>query len=282
MSVLVADRPSAPAPAPAAVPDVPEPRSRAENHSELAERTRLNLEIAQTATPERRAELFDEAVESHLWLADSLARRYQHRGEELEDLTQVARSGLVEAVRRYDPEAGSFNGFAVPTINGVLKRHFRDHGWLVRPPRPTQEVAAQLRQQWPDLVQTLGHPPTEADLASHLGQSVAAIREATQASQSYRATSLDAITAAGVTSVADHADGDLDRAEARVIVLRAWPHLDPAEQRLLWLRFYEDRSQSDIATRIGTSQMQVSRLLARTLRRLRTLVTGSDTNLAAS
>ncbi len=248
----------------------------------LAERTRLLLTEARSAQPRRRAELAEEVVTAHLWLADALARRYQRRGEELEDLVQVARSGLVEAVQRFDPDCGSFVAFAVPTISGVVKRHFRDHGWLVRPPRRTQELAAQVRQQWPGLVQELRADPTDSEVAGRVGHSVDAVREATRASQWYASASLDAALTAGASFPAAEAGAELELAEVRLILARAWPQLEPDERRLLVLRFYDDRSQSDIAARVGISQMQVSRLLARTLRRMRSIIAGSEPSPLAS
>ena len=107
-----------------------------------AEHTIELLRRAGAADGEEQQRLLDEVVTSHLWLAETLARRFQYRGEDLDDLQQVARIGLVEACRRFDPERGSFIAFAIPTITGVLKRHFRDHGWLIRPPRRTQELAS--------------------------------------------------------------------------------------------------------------------------------------------
>ena len=142
------------------VPDQPvvptRPRSARE---ELAERTRALLLEAETAGPLRRQQLLDEVITSHLWLAEKLARQFRHRGVDDDDLVQVARTGLVEACLRFDPHQGSFVGFAEPTISGVLKRHFRDHGWTVRPPRPTQELAASIWRRWPSLVQEMGSLP---------------------------------------------------------------------------------------------------------------------------
>ena len=126
---------------------------------ELAERTHDLLIAAQTAGPVERQRILDEVGAAYLWLAETLAHRFMHRGEDNEDLIQVACTGLVEACRRFDPDQGSFVGFAVPTITGVLKRHFRDHGWVVRPPRPTQELASIIWRQWPTLVQQMGALP---------------------------------------------------------------------------------------------------------------------------
>ena len=160
--------------------------SKAEAASELLRRARH-------AAPAEKARLQNEVTTSHIWLADSLARRFHHRGEDADDLQQVARFGLVQAVQRYDPDQGPFLAFAIPTINGCLKRHFRDHGWLVRPPRRTQELAAELRQQWPDLIQQLQADPSDQDLADHLGQSIKVVREASGANQCYRPSSLTAV-----------------------------------------------------------------------------------------
>ena len=238
------------------------------------------LRQAQNADPETKTKLQNEVVTSHVWLADSLARRFHHRGEEPEDLQQVARFGLVQAVQRYDPDQGPFLAFAIPTINGCLKRHFRDHGWLVRPPRRTQELAAQLRQQWPDLTQRLHADPSDQDLADHLGQSVKVVREATGANQCYRPSSLTAVYGSAVAEPA--AADDFASCESRMVISRAWQQLTGDERTLLTLRFYEDRSQSAIAAKLGISQMQVSRLLARTLLRLRSIIGTLDTVELAS
>ena len=167
---------------------------------------------------------------------------------------------------------GPFLAFAVTTITGVLKRHFRDHGWIVRPPRRTQEVASEVWQQWPALVQAMGAIPRPTDLAAELGESVEAVHQARCASQCYRATSLDvALSWGGSFGAASNAE-QLDQSEARMIIRHAWSRLDESERELLRLRFFEERSQSEIAAAIGTSQMQVSRLLARVLRKLRGII----------
>ncbi len=245
-----------------------------EHVRQLAEQTAQRLLEASVAGPERRRELLDEVVTSHLWLADRLAHRYQYRGEDEQDLLQVARAGLVEASRRYDPDRGAFVSFAVPTILGVVKRHFRDQGWGIRPPRRTQEIAFQIRRGWPALVQSLGAIPTEADLAADLDASVADIREAQYASQGYSCTLLDATTEPGFDHGQVRAEGD--QVEARIMLSRVWDQLDSTEQDLLRLRFYSELSQHEIATLLGTSQMQVSRCLTRLLNKLRTLIGGDD------
>ena len=248
----------------------------------LAERTHELLLEAETAGAARRQKILDEVVIAHLWLAETLARRFSHRGEDEEDLLQVARTGLVEACQRFDPHQGSFVGFAVPTITGVLKRHFRDHGWVVRPPRPTQELASTIWRQWPTLVQQMGAVPGARDLAEELGAPVGAVQQARFASQGYSASSIDAAMSRGICFCSDESDDDLDRTEARLIIEEALPQLTVEERRLIWLRFYEQRSQSEIAEEIGTSQMQVSRLISRLLVKLRVIIGVPDRLPAAS
>jgi RNA polymerase sigma-B factor len=248
---------------------------------ELTERTRALLLEAATAGPTRRQEILDEVVTSHLWLAEKLARQFLHRGEDEDDLVQVAYTGLVEACLRFDPHQGSFVGFAEPTITGVLKRHFRDHGWTVRPPRPTQELASIIWRRWPTLVQEMGTLPCAKDLAQELGASVSAIQQARMASEGYTASSIDAAMSRGACFCSSEADEDIDRTEARLIVDRAVAELDESERQLIWLRYFEQRSQSDIAHELGISQMQVSRLLSRLLLKLRSII-GAPRGLAAA
>jgi RNA polymerase sigma-B factor len=248
---------------------------------ELAERTRELLVEAEKAGPVRRQQILDEVVTSHLWLAEKLARQFLHRGEDEEDLVQVAYTGLVEACLRFDPHQGSFVGFAEPTISGVLKRHFRDHGWTVRPPRPTQELASIIWRRWPTLVQQMGTLPCSKDLARELGASVNAVQQARLASEGYTASSIDSAMSRGVCFCSTESDEDIDRTEARLIVDRAVSQLDESERRLIWLRYFEQRSQSDIAQELGISQMQVSRLLSRMLLKLRSII-GAPREFAAA
>jgi len=255
------------------------PTHQPQARDELAGRTRELLIEAETAGPVRRQQILDEVVTSHLWLAEKLARHFLHRGEDEEDLLQVAYTGLVEACIRFDPYQGSFVGFAEPTINGVLKRHFRDHGWTVRPPRPTQELAAIIWRRWPTLVQEMGALPRASDLAAELGAPVTAVQQARMASEGYSALSIEAAMSRGASFSSDETDDDKDRAEARLIIDRAVETLEESERRLIWLRFFEQRSQSDIATELGISQMQVSRLLTRLLLKLRSVI-GVPDNLA--
>ena len=196
------------------------------SREELAEHTQNRLIEAETAGPAERQQIVDEVVTSHVWLAETLARRFSHRGEDEEDLLQVACTGLVEACRRFDPHQGSFVGFAVPTITGVLKRHFRDHGWVVRPPRPTQELASTIWRRWPTLVQQMGAVPGPRDLADELGEPVRAVQQARFASQGYSASSIDAAMSRGICFCSNETDEDIDRTEARLIIDEALAKLD--------------------------------------------------------
>ncbi len=218
----------------------------------------------------------DEVVMAHLWLADSLARLFGRRGQDDQDLLQVARLGLVEAARRYQPERGEFMSFAAATIRGTLKHHFRDHGWGVRPSRQSQELAAEIRREWSSLAQTLGAIPSERDLAARLGSTVTEVRDAQLASLGYICRPLDdaAEPQAGMSTGGE----EVDRLEARLVVAQIWGELTNGEQELLRLRFYEQRSQTEIAGILGTSQMQVSRLLTRLLAKLRVSI-DADTEL---
>jgi RNA polymerase sigma-B factor len=245
----------------------------------LADETQQRFAEAASADEDRRHQLLDEVVTTHLWLAETLARRFHHRGEDDQDLLQVARAGLVEASRRFDPERGAFLSFAIPTVLGILKRHFRDQGWKVRPPRRTQELAYEMRRGWPALVQNLGAMPTEADLAADLGASVADVREARYASQGYYCTLLDLNTEADDDG--EHGSA-ADQLEARLLLGRVWNQLDTAERNLLRLRFYEELSQVQIAAEMGISQMHVSRSLSRLLTKLRVLIgDGGGSSLAS-
>ena len=242
----------------------------------LDEDSRQTLRLAREADPCERTLLQDQVVRNHLWLADSLARRYRRGCEDLDDLIQVARSGLVQAVRRYDPDHGPLIAFMVPTITGLLKRHYRDHGWLVRPPRRTQELSAELRRAWPVLTQQFHGVPTDQQIATELGTTIEAVRDAAQANRSYRPESLDAVSLWNANAMELGSADEIDRCETRLVINKLWRQLTREERRLLRLRFYEERSQSDIAAQLGISQMQVSRLLTRTLRRMRIMLGQSD------
>lgn len=218
----------------------------------------------------------DELIEAHLRLAEHLARRFSNRGVALDDLIQVAALGLVKAVERFEPGRGlEFSTFATPTIVGELKRHFRDKGWSVRVPRRVQELHVEINSLVGEMTQRFGRSPTIAELARMARTSEEEVLEAMEAAQAYRSTSLDAPTGSGDGESQDLAaqlgdeDANLFAAENRVLVDRLLTTLPKREQLMLRLRFYEGMTQSQVADRLGISQMHVSRLLSKSLVLLR-------------
>ncbi len=224
--------------------------------------------------PRRRAAR-DELVTMHLPLASFLARRFRDRGESLEDLTQVATIGLLKAVDRFDPSRGvEFSTFATPTIVGEIKRHFRDKGWAIRVPRRLQELRISIGRATAELSHETGRSPTVAELAEHIGVTDEEILEGLESAQAYATLSLDASPAEGEESstLADTLGDDdpgLGEVETRQTLHPLVATLPVREQRIIHMRFYENLTQAQIAERVGVSQMHVSRLLAKSLARLR-------------
>ncbi len=239
---------------------------------------RTFVEFASSRSPVLR----DELIEAHLGLAEYLARRFSNRGEPLDDLVQVASLGLVKAVERFDPGRGlEFTTFATPTIVGELKRHFRDKGWAVRVPRRVQELHLRVTGVIDDLQLTLGRSPTVAEIAVRAGTSEDEVIEAVDAGSAYRSASLDAgrgddEESPGLIGQLGDLDPGLVRAESRAGLHPLLAQLPEREQLMLFLRFYEGKTQSEIAQRLGISQMHVSRLLSRSLERLRELAERQD------
>ncbi len=226
------------------------------------------VEFAATRNPALRSRL----VEQHLRLASYLAKRFSNRGEVQEDLEQVAALALVKAVDRFDPGRDvSFSTFATRTILGELRRHFRDRAWSMRPPRRLQELCLELNRHVESLTHELGRAPTVRELAVAVQATEADVLEAMEAAQSYRMTSLDTPAGDGeslVTTIGS-ADVGFDDAEWRAELSPHVRALPKREQVILYLRFVEDMTQSEIAERVGLSQMHVSRLLRSSLTTLR-------------
>jgi RNA polymerase sigma-B factor len=209
----------------------------------------------------------------HRPLALYLARRFQGRGESLEDLEQVAAMALLNAIDRVDRgREMKFSTFATVTIIGELKRHLRDRGWAIRVPRPIQELAVSVTQAIGKLTQELGRSPTVREIAADVGEPREKVVEALDASRAYTTESLDAPTGADDQSpmdrLAEH-DERFDRLESWQSIAPVLAHLPERERTILYLRFFEERTQSEIADELGISQMHVSRLLSRTLSALR-------------
>ncbi|WP_369375107.1 SigB/SigF/SigG family RNA polymerase sigma factor [Streptomyces sp. cg36] len=227
------------------------------------------------AGPERHA-LRQDLVRAWLPMAQRLAGRFRNRGESLEDLRQVAALGLVKAVDRYDPARGAaFESFAVPTITGELKRHFRDHMWTLHVPRRVQDLRGRVRAARQELMQTNGgHHPSVADLAARTGLSEDEAKAGLEALDSFSALSLDAELpgAEDGYSLADSLgspDPALDVVVDREAVRPGLRGLPARERQILYMRFFRDMTQSRIAEDLGISQMHVSRLITRCCTRLR-------------
>jgi len=218
--------------------------------------------------------LRNELVEDHMRLAEFLARRFAHRGEALDDLRQVALVGLLKAVERFEPERGlQFSSFAMPTIVGELKRHFRDRGWAVRVPRRVQELHLELDRTIATLSQELGRPPTPREIADRAGVQEEDVLESMEASSLYRLPSIDAFRGGDDPSTAPaerlgDLDPEMDAVDNRIAVSELLSVLPEREQRIVYLRFFEGLTQSEIAEHVGISQMHVSRLLVRSLETL--------------
>ncbi len=217
-------------------------------------------------------------VQQFMPLVRSLARRYGRSSEPFEDLLQVASLGLLKAIDRFDPERGHpFPSFAVPTILGEMRRYFRDSGWAIHLPRGTQERALMVRDAQDRFANEHGRAPTVGQLAEYLELDTEEIIDALQAIQAYETLSLDAPPPGVEDEVMSYADvmGREDEryelVELDATVTAALEHLPARERNVLRMRFVEDLTQTEIAERVGVSQMQVSRLLRRSLDQLRTL-----------
>jgi RNA polymerase sigma-B factor len=216
----------------------------------------------------------EELLIRHKPLADYLARRFSGRGEHAEDLAQVASMALLKSIDRFEPQREvQFSTFATVTIVGELKRHLRDRGWAVRVPRRLQELGLRVGKVVPELAQELRRAPTVPEIAKRTGMSEDDVLEAMEASQAYATDSLDAPMSEDDDRVSADALGAEDM---RLELMEGWASVAPAlerlparEKRILYLRFFEDRTQTEIAEEIGVSQMHVSRLLAQTLSFLR-------------
>jgi RNA polymerase sigma-B factor len=226
----------------------------------------------------------DELCERFLPLARQLARRYQRGSEPLEDLVQVASVGLVKAIDRFDPDrTTAFSSYAVPTMVGELKRYFRDFGWAVHVPRGMQERTVAVQATVTRLAKELGRSPAAAEVAYDLDLSEEHVLEAMEAALAYDALSLEAPRPGGEEAgdaVFGDTIGELDAryelVELAATVAPALRDLDDRDRRILHMRFLEDLTQSEIAGRIGVSQMHVSRLIRRALGRLEATATQGD------
>lgn len=260
-----------------------EPRVRLDGdrgitRAERASSTDALLQSLRTAVDEdERQRLLDQVILINRGVAEAVASRYRRRGVPMEDLQQAAYEGLVKAVYRFDPTMGKdLLTYAVPTIRGELQRHFRDHSWTVRPPRRVQELQWRVNRCIEDLTQELGHEPSDGQIRDKMHISPAEYDEAIVAFGCFTPTSLDQpVSHDGAATVGDllpddAADvRDLDAAEARTALAPVIKDLPERDKRIIYLRFFEDQTQEEIGEELGVTQMQVSRLLSRILRDLR-------------
>ncbi|MDP9377946.1 MAG: SigB/SigF/SigG family RNA polymerase sigma factor [Actinomycetota bacterium] len=246
----------------------PDPAARA---ARADEDRRLLIRYHRDGDPAAREAL----VSRFLPLARQLARRYQHGGEPLDDLVQVASLGLLKAIDRFEPSRETaFSSFAVPTILGELKRHFRDRGWSVRVPRDLQELAVKVDRVGDEVGRELGRAPTVDELAQRLGVTAEQVLEAREAAGAYRAVSLDRPRGddeddESVAQTFGADDPGFNLAEDAATVERLMTVLNERERQVLQLRFAEDLTQSEIGARVGVSQMHVSRIIRQAVARLR-------------
>jgi len=250
-------------------------RAASMSHDERQRLTRQLLAEAHTAPSTAvRDDLLAAVIELNHRVALAVARRYANRGVALEDLQQAASEGLVKAVLRYDDtREQDLLSYAVPTIRGEVLRHFRDHSWSVRPPRRVQELQQLLRRTRDDLYAADGLEPTDLAVREAAGVSEADQTEAATASGCFQPTSLDQPTEPGSgISLGDLIPLDADQlgaAEARAMLSRLLPTLGSREQRVIYLRFFEERTQGEIGREFGVTQATVSRWLRETLDALR-------------
>lgn len=236
----------------------------------------LLIELAECDDPADRQRRRQHIVTECLPLADHIAYRFMGRGEPSDDLIQVARIGLVKSVDRYEPGKGRFLAFAVPTIRGEVRRHFRDSTWSIRVPRKMQETQSKMRHAVESLSQRLNRTPTNPEVAQELGLDSDEVAQTHTARWAYRPLSLDAprVEADGVgtnTIGGSHGapDPGYETIENLIVLREMIAELDPRRQAILGMRFFDGLTQREIAIRLKISQVQVSRLLESTLCRLR-------------
>ncbi len=253
----------------------------AEGIEERFDRDRMRALFAEYAK-QPTAQTRDELVVAHLNLVRYLAVRFANRGETLDDLIQVGTVGLIKAIDRFDVERGvEFTTYATPTIIGEIKRYFRDKGWAVKVPRRLQELNLAVNRAVENLSIVLGRSATVSDLATHLRASDEEIIEAQELGQAYNLLSLDSELSvdgdAKATTLLDYIgneDGELELLEDKANLERAFYVLDRRERIIVYLRFYENVSQTEIAKRLNVSQMHVSRLQQRALDKLKKILKG--------
>jgi RNA polymerase sigma-B factor len=257
--------------APAAAPRTSRPRAGREVEPDAATLSAWFEEYHRTG--DRR--LRNQLVEAHQHIADFFSKRYSNRGVPRDDLRQTALLAILRAVERFDPRMGvSFGTFASRTVDGELKRYFRDRTWSVRPPRQAQELHLVVRRTEESLAQSLGRSPTVLELAKEIGAEPERILEAMEAGLAHEATSLDQpangdTSSEGSPRAVGRSDPRFGHVEMEVVIGELLADLDEREQQVVFMRFYENRTQSEIAEAIGVSQSYLSRILRKVFAQLR-------------
>lgn len=265
-------------------PGTPETTTTASRrrHDDAPDTAALFTRMAELEEGPEREAVRDELVTLWLPMAHRIAGRFRDRGESIEDLRQVAALGLVKAIDRFDPSRGAFESYAVPTITGEVKRHFRDRMWALRVPRRVQELRNKVRVARRELTQNPGSPePSVTDLATHTGLTEEEVSAGLEALDSFSTLSLDAELSADDDgySLADTlgaADSSYDVVVDRESAKEGLRRLPERERAILYMRFFEDMTQSRIADHLGISQMHVSRLINRCCSRVRDQVLNDD------
>jgi RNA polymerase sigma-B factor len=253
---------------------MPSHRHTSTDEARQRETAAVVTRLQECTDPDELARLRQQLVVLNVPVATSIALRYRSRGEAVEDLVQAAHLGLVKAVNGFDADRGhDFLAYAVPTISGEVKRHFRDQGWDIRPPRRVQELRGEVEKASSELTQTLGRSPRISEIAAHLGASEDDVVECVASADLYHVHSLDApVGGAEDLNVGDTL-GDVDPLLGQIDdVLSVRPLMDrlaPRDRRILALRYFNGWTQQQIAEDVGVTQMQVSRLITKALRRLR-------------
>jgi RNA polymerase sigma-B factor len=240
----------------------------------------LHRRYRDTTDPAEKERIREQLVNAYHDFVYFLARKFQNRGEPLDDIVQVGYLGLIKAIERFDPDLGyEFTTFATLTVAGEIKRHFRDKGTAIRFPRRLQELHQSVVRVNEQMKNELGREPTVGELADRLGVTPDDVTEAMEIGPAYVPLSLDQPVASSdgqdsrsVSEQIGSPDPELDRVEMRDVLDRAMEHLTPRERAIMAMRFYEQMSQSEIARRLGISQMHVSRLQRAALEQLRKYV----------
>lgn len=260
--------------------DSPSARKGPANNRRIDEQQLSELFTAYRACPAgsaRATALHEQIVTTAMPLAQNIAQRFSGRGEDMDDLNQVAYVGLLQAIDRFDAEKGrGFVAYAVPTVMGEIRRYFRDHAWSTHVPRRLKDLTVGINKVTDDLAQRLGRSPTAAEIAAEIGAETGEVIEALAARSAYQPASLDTPldlsddgSGATLADTLGEEDGELAKSERYLLLRPLLERVPERERRILMLRFFEEKSQSDIAREIGVSQVHVSRLLARTLADMR-------------